>query len=171
LIASLAVGAVSVTLTILVAGTAQAETDVELVSVNTGKCIDAKSEDVPRDAQVQQWECSGKPEQTWNISFAGNDGDGMPLYTISDERTRGCMTVPTTFAVGADVRMRPCSDTASSQRWQMATLPFDTSKHVFRLRVSDFCLDLRGGSGDNGAHIQQYRCNGTEAQQWKIRAQ
>jgi hypothetical protein len=163
----LVVAATSIALTFVVSGNAQAAVGAELRSEATGKCIDAKSEDVPWNAQVQQWDCHARPEQNWTIHRVGQSPSGRPLVILFDNRTLGCMTMPsvTLFTSGADVRMMPCNNT-TPQQWEAVEIPFDTQIFSFVQSVSGMCLDLRGGSDDNGAHIQQFRCNGTGAQRW-----
>lgn len=39
----------------------------------------------------------------------------------------------------------------------------------FKATHSGLCLDVNGGSRDNGAKVQQWGCNNTGAQQWEIR--
>ena len=150
----------------LAAGPAHADGGREIHSlVEANKCMDVRSQDLPRDAQVQIWDCSGKPEQLWSFSFAGTDANGAALYHLSDARTRGCLTEPSGSTVGADVRMQPCDSRRPDQKWRMELIPF-TSKWVIWLNSSGLCLDLRGANASNGSHIQQYTCNGTKAQQW-----
>lgn len=167
----LAAAVTSIALTVVTSGIAQASTAMELKSEATGKCIDVKSEDVPWNAQVQQWSCSGTPEQNWTMHSVGQNSNGKPVVTLEDHRTRGCMTIAWSamFQSGANVRETPCTPWNSNfdnQKWVLMEVPFDTNIFTFVQFESGMCLDLRGSSGDNGAHIQQYTCNGTAAQRW-----
>ena len=166
----LAAAVTSIALTVVMSDTAQAST-MEFKSEATGKCIDVKSEDVPWNAQVQQWSCTGTPEQNWTMHSVGRNSNGQSVVTLEDNRTLGCMTIAWSamFQSGANVRETPCTPWISNfdnQKWVLMEVPFDTKIFTFVQFESGLCLDLRGASGDNGARIQQYTCNGTSAQRW-----
>ncbi|AZQ74552.1 hypothetical protein EKH77_28055 [Streptomyces luteoverticillatus] len=59
---------------------------------------------------------------------------------------------------------------APQQRWKL--LLVDVAKELYELRpthVEDRCLDIAGGSLKEGANAQQWGCNGTPAQRWRVK--
>jgi hypothetical protein len=75
-----------------------------------------------------------------------------------------CLTVD-----GNDDRARTHAATCDGsipQRWLLNPLRADT--YMIVDTASGKCLDVNGASKDDGAQIQLYTCNGTNAQQWTV---
>jgi hypothetical protein len=123
-------------------------------------------------APVVQQFCTGSPEQRWS---AVPVGDGY--YMFVNARSGKCMDVRNgTDANWTPVQQWECTNT-KGMKWK-TTVPAYTPQWVTtRLGVTTprlehgRCLDVRGGSLEDGAAVQIYRCTSNNtAQVWTVTA-
>jgi hypothetical protein len=163
-------------MTVALAGTAMADTgfgSIEIVNTHDNhKCFDVRAQDgyYSPGARVQQWDCSGVPEQQWQFhSYAAvpspdNPAVSVTLYQIRSQRSGLCMEVGAGLS-HALIRQNTCgtgsvSDTA---RQLFLSVPFGHGTNWYRLvpwSSQSYCLDIQNGSNDNGNLLQQYPCTG-----------
>jgi hypothetical protein len=134
------------------------------------------------NARIQQWTCSGAPEQQWSVNAyaTANLPSGLAtLYQIKNQRSGMCMEVRSGGAnayVHADMDQTYCGTgsvgSMDSQLWLVTGAP-DGVRGPWTLnpwsavsRGSTMCVDVANASGNNGAWITQYFCNGTNAQRF-----
>jgi len=166
LVGLLSVVGVTVALTMVTGGSAEAAVtlwEIQRPDPFTPKCLDIKTEDPPSNALVQEWHCSGGDEQHFEVFAAVSPG----LVEIVDKRNQNCLTVPSPneLTLGADLRMTPCT-LRPNQLWKLDHLFGST--YFIEQYGSNMCVDVRGGNWGDGTHIQQWTCNGSNAQQWQF---
>jgi endo-1,4-beta-xylanase len=168
---------VAIAMTATLASTAMADTGFGSIAVrNSGKCLDVRAQDnfFSPGARVQQWDCSGVPEQQWqyhpfgNIPMPGNPAVTVTVYQIRSERSGLCMEVDA-GGVHALVRQDTCgTGTAGDEARQLfISSAVAQGYHTLNpLSNPSLCLDVQNGSNDNGNLLQQYSCTGGGNQQF-----
>lgn len=134
-----------------------------IVSAGTNKCLDVVSSQATQDGgNVQQYDCSGQPNQTWQVVQVGPD-----TYAIVNQGSQKVLEV-TGPANAANVDQRRWSGQAN-QTWKVQHTGSDTFSLVNA--ASGKCLDLANSNPANGANIQQYDCGpGAANQTWRMNA-
>jgi hypothetical protein len=168
---------VAMALTTALASTAMADTGFGRIVVrNSGKCLDVRSQDnfFSAGARVQQWDCSGVPEQQWqfhpfaSIPMPGNPARTVTVYQIQSERSGLCMEVDA-GGVHALVRQDTCgTGTPGAEARQLFISSLDAQGyHILKpLSNPSLCVDVQNGSSDNGNLLQQYSCTGGANQEF-----
>jgi ricin-type beta-trefoil lectin protein/alginate lyase len=132
-----------------------------LVRAGSGKCLDVKDGQTADGAALQQWSCSGGPNQSFRLDDAG--GGHVKIVHASSSK---CVDVAAAgTANNTKVQLYRCNGTAA-QTW----VTEDRGGGYVQLRNphSNRCLDVVGASNDDGAGVQIYDCNGTSAQSWQV---
>jgi hypothetical protein len=134
----------------------------ELVSVNSGKCLDVTDWSTANGARIQQWTCHGGGNQQWQLQSAP---DG---YTI----------IQSVFSAKVlDVTDWRLDDGAPIQQWdahgganqQWLLQPIGDGSYVVTSRYSGKALDVTDWSAADGAQIQQWALHGGANQRWLLR--
>lgn len=136
-----------------------------MVSVGTNKCLDVVSTMATQDgANVQQYDCSGRPNQAWQVVQVGPD-----TYAVVNQGSQKVLEAAgQSHANAANVDQRTWSG-QPTQMWRVQL----TGPGTFSLVNvgSGKCLDLANASPANGANIQQYDCApGAANQTWRMTA-
>ena len=167
--------AAAMVMTTALPGTAVADTgfgSIEIVNTYSNhKCLDVRAQDgyYSPGARVQQWDCSGVPEQQWQlhpyatVPSPYNPAVSVTLYQIQSERSGLCMEVGG-GGVHALVRQSNCgagpvSETAH-QLFISLPLGHTSDRYLRPWSSPSLCLDVQNGSDDNGNLLQQYPCTG-----------
>ena len=167
--------AAAMVMTTALAGSALADTgfgSIEIVNTHSNhKCLDVRAQDgyYSPGARVQQWDCSGVPEQQWQlhpyatVPSPYNPAVSMTLFQIQSERSGLCMEVGA-GGIHALVRQNHCgtgsvSDTAH-QLFISVPLGHTSNRYLRPWSSPSLCLDVQNGSDDNGNLLQQYPCTG-----------
>jgi hypothetical protein len=112
------------------------------------------------------WNCTNAPEQNWIYGEPTLIG-GVNYIQIINWRNSTCLDVAGgSLDAWVPVVVNPCAST-DSQLWA----PYWAGSPTIRTLVnrhSGLCLDLYFNNSGNGTIIQQYPCNGTSAQVWRI---
>lgn len=142
----------------------QIMTSGPIVSAGTNKCLDVVSNRITQDgANVQQYDCSNQPNQTWQVVQVGPD-----TYAI--------VNIGSQKVLEAAGQSRANGGNVDQSRWvgqpnQMWRVQHNGADTFALINVgSGKCLDLASGSSANGANIQQYDCNGQPNQTWRMNA-
>jgi Thaumatin family/Ricin-type beta-trefoil lectin domain len=141
-----------------------------VVNQGNGYCVDDNAWSQSNGAAVIQWPCgNGQYNQQWQFqptdsgyyrvmlrhaSWLGWDVTGGPGAT-------GTGTKVQLWGVG--------SPAGTNQQWRPEALGGGWFR--FRARHSGKCLDVPGQSRTGGVQLQQWDCNGTVAQAWRLAAQ
>ncbi|MDX6504092.1 MAG: hypothetical protein QOE29_1217, partial [Gaiellaceae bacterium] len=113
---------------------------------------------------VQQWSCSNANNQQWQ--FQPTDSG---YYRVANRRTTTQVWDVTggagTVADGAKIQTWAYGG-GTNQQWQ----PVSVGGGFYKLvaRNSGKCLDVPAASTANGVQLQQYTCNGTAAQAFRL---
>lgn len=130
-----------------------ARSDGSIVSVGSGRCLDATDGGTANGTLLQLYDCNGTGAQRWIGSPAPNQGP-----TIINAGSGRCLDVDgSNIAPGTAVQLWDCNSSAAQQ--------MTVSGGAIRVFL-DKCLDITNASFNDGTAIQTYPCNGTPAQAW-----
>jgi uncharacterized repeat protein (TIGR03803 family) len=136
---------------------------VEIVSRNSGKCLDVFGASTDAVAPVIQWICHGGPNQQWRLEPAGggavriiarHSGQALDVYGAFLDDVTPIIQYP---VHGGD-----------NQVWTLEPAPDGYVRIV--ARHSGKALDVEYASTDDGARVIQYAPHGGTNQQWLLRA-
>ncbi|MCE7009277.1 RICIN domain-containing protein [Kibdelosporangium philippinense] len=141
---------------------------VEIINVNSGKCLDIRTEDgaFNNGARIQQINCKGIPGQRWKFVPVG---DGRHHQIVS-ELSGKCIDVNGGWiGNGVPIIQHDCHS-GWNQQWAITALgTFPVQTYTFTARHSGQCLDVPRSSTGNEVPLWQHTCNGTAAQQFRLR--
>jgi hypothetical protein len=135
-----------------------------LVNRNSGKCVDARASGTANGTVVQQYTCnSGWAQQFQMAATSGG-------YSRFGNRNASSQVLDVTGGAGAT------ANAAKIQLWAWAGgtnqqwLPVSEGNGYYHLvaRHSGRCLDVPGASGADSVQLQQWDCNGTGAQSFRL---
>lgn len=154
---------------------------VTFTNANSGKVLDVNGASTASGTNVQQFASNGSWAQKW-IAVRGSDSS----YTIYSALARNlALDVYTaSTANGANIQTYTANGT-KAQQWRMtktqtlrARLNSMASSHRNDLKDGTYTfgnankrsmvLDVSGGSSANGANVQLYQSNSTNAQRWRV---
>ena len=135
---------------------------VNVISKNSGKCLDVTGYSTAIGAALQQWTCLNGTNQ--KFLFTPVQGG----YEITAQNSRQQLEVqggPTATQNGVLIVQSPFLGD-SSEIWTVQP----TADGFFSIvpLSSGKCMDVRGISLSNGAPIQQWTCTGGANQKWKL---
>jgi hypothetical protein len=122
----------------------------ELISAQSGKCLDTNNQVFANGTKEQIWTCSGIAGQTWTLSGGKLTVDGG-AYCL-DAYNNGT-------ANGTVVDLWSCNG-GSNQQWTV------NSNGTITGNQSGKCLDVTGKATANGTQVELWTCNGGSNQQW-----
>lgn len=154
---------------------------VTFTNANSGKVLDVNGASTASGTNVQQFALNGSWAQKW-IAVRGSGGS----YTIYSALTKNLVldVYAALTANGANIQTYTANGT-KAQQWRMtktqtlrARLNSMASSHRNDLKDGTYTfgsankrsmmLDVSGGSSANGANVQLYQSNGTNAQRWRV---
>ncbi len=121
-------------------------------ALDEGYCLDVSGGHSSWGANVQIWPCNGTEAQTWNMAL-------LPWAQFESDLGDLCMDVQGDGETN-NVQLWHCHDDSSTQF--MLTPDGELRSAVGANR----CVDVAGGSFQDGSNIQVWDCNGTSAQRW-----
>ncbi|MBB5319405.1 hypothetical protein HDF09_004113 [Edaphobacter lichenicola] len=140
-----------------------------VVNVNSGLCVDDLNFGTALGSVVDQWSCgNGQANQQWQLTPTGNGS-----YQVSSRFV--AMSWDVTGGTGATGNQTPIQlwsyGGRSNEQWQAVYLRTDgNGNNVYNLiaQNSGLCLDVPGASNANGQQLDQFSCNGTNAQAFTL---
>lgn len=154
---------------------------VTFTNANSGKVLDVNGASTASGTNVQQFALNGSWAQKW-IAVRGSGGS----YTIYSALTKNLVldVYAALTANGANIQTYTANGT-KAQQWRMTKtqtlrerLNSMASAHRNDLKDGTYtfgsankrsmALDVSGGSSANGANVQLYQSNGTNAQRWQV---
>jgi hypothetical protein len=69
---------------------------------------------------------------------------------------------------GLPLQVWQCNSNTNNQRWDVTTPPAPVGKTGLIFGLAFKCVDVAGGSNNNGMRVQLFTCNGSNAQQWNF---
>jgi hypothetical protein len=150
---------------ILILGTVgrlDAQTTYELISVNSGKCLDVTDWSAANGTRMQQWACTGGANQQWQIAPVAS-GTSLIVSVFS--------------AKALDVTDWSPDNGAPIQQWdphgganqQWTLQPNGDGSFVVTSAFSGKALDVTSWSMSDGAAIQQWTVHAGANQRWMLR--
>jgi hypothetical protein len=134
----------------------------EIVSRNSGKCLDVFGASLDDAAAVIQWTCTGGPNQQWRLErtasgayrlIARHSGKALDVYGALVDDLAPAIQFPTNNGDNQLWTLQPASDGYVS----------------IVARHSGKPLDVAGASVEDGAAVIQYTAHGGANQQWLLR--
>ena len=154
---------------------------VTFTNANSGKVLDVNGASTASGANVQQFASNGSWAQKW-IAVPGSDGS----YTIYSALAKNLAldVYAASTANGANIQTYAANG-SKAQQWRMTKtqtlrerLNSLASAHRNDLKDGTYtfgsankrsmALDVSGGSSANGANVQLYQSNDTNAQRWRV---
>lgn len=146
----------------------------KLVFLLSGMALDRINGATANGTPLQQWNAGpGNAAQQWDVEPDGESvevgGSSVPTYTVAAHDAPG-QVVDVTNAVisnGTGLQMYEANGT-NAQRWAFVPQPAvpDGTWVVHSALESSLVLDVSGNSQADGANVQVYSENGTNAQSW-----
>ncbi len=166
---------IAVAFTVGSGGVASADTDwgemLPLSSIESCVALYGPDGFYNNNTRVTEWGCNGHNDQQWSVHRYGTSPVGDALYQIINLQSRKCLEVRNAnqFA-GTPVDQFTCGttgsfDSLSTQLWGVAYEPSSGGLYLIpysNLRFSGIqllCLDVAGGSTDDGTMLEQWPCN------------
>lgn len=166
---TLAVAFAAIAATVTVAPAASADGYYSIWNVGSGKCIQPDPSAPYPNAQgtsVVQQRCDGTDAQKWSpVLLSGN------IYKLEHKDSGLCLNVAGGNQDSTPLDLWTCGVPNSNLRWQLPRYPTGSSPIRIISKVSNGsrCMDVRGGSLEDGAQIQIYRCTADNlAQLWHV---
>jgi hypothetical protein len=135
-----------------------------IVNRHSGKCVDARGSSTANGTVVQQYTCNNTFAQHWQFQEAGggyrrvNNRNAVPqVWDISGG--------PGATGNGAKLLLWSYVN-GSNQQWLPESL--GGGFYRFRARHSNRCLDVPGMATTQSLQLQQWDCNGSNAQSFSL---
>ena len=135
---------------------------VEIVSRNSGKCLDVSFASTAPAAPAIQWTCHGGPNQQWRLEPAG----GGAFRIIARHSGQALDVFGALLDDVAPIIQWPVHG-GDNQAWMLES---ESEGHVrIVARHSGKAMDVEYASADEGARVIQYTPHGGANQQWLLR--
>ena len=139
----------------------------KIVSEGTGKVLDVFGGSSTSGTNVQQYRWNGTASQCWRFIDAGNGN-----YYIQSKLGTVLDIANGSIYSGNNVQAYMLNET-NAQKWKINKINYaDITEGTYTIQTAlatNKVLDISGGSIDNGANVQIYTKNGTEAQNFVIK--
>ncbi|HET6856115.1 MAG TPA: RICIN domain-containing protein [Streptomyces sp.] len=135
-----------------------------VVNVASGKCVDARAASSADGTAVQQYACNSSLAQNWQFRATS---DGHVRVDNRNDATKAWDVTGVSAADAAPIQLWTYSG-GNNQQWR-AVEQADGS-YQFVNRNSGKCLDVPGASTGDSVQLQQYACNGSAAQSFRVAA-
>ena len=145
-------------------GTSPPPTDgyFEIVSRNSGKCLDVFGASTDAGASAIQWICHGGPNQQWRLEPAG----GGAVRIIARHSGQALDVFGASLDDVAPIIQWPVHG-GDNQTWTLE--PASDGYVRLVVRHSGKAMDVEFASVDDGARVIQYTSHGGANQQWLLR--
>lgn len=143
-----------------------------LLMLGSGKVLDVENGALAAGSDVRQYSGNDTDAQRWDVTDASLsadvDGTKRELWSVTCSADAKLALAAAGTASGSNVALAATDATARQQLWAFvptATLAEGTYEVVSALD-GDVCLDISAGSSANGAQLQVWGRNGTNAQRF-----
>ncbi|RAY14231.1 hypothetical protein DPM19_14720 [Actinomadura craniellae] len=131
----------------------------QLISQNSGKCLNVEGGLLDDGVPVLQWDCVGVAWERWKLVEQGG-GE----YTLVSLRSGKCLVVEGgSLDNGAHAVQRTCG--GANERWKRVEA--DGGYQLVAVH-SNKCLNVQGGLHDNGMPVLQWDCVGVAWERWRF---
>ena len=141
----------------------------QVMSVDSGKCVDVVDGASQNGTRVRQWTCNGAAAQKYQFVIAATDANGVVYYNIKTANAGKCLEVAgDSLQNGALIDISSCVGTGGlHQQWSVN--PLADGGYTLVVRHSGQNLDLYNGHSADDTNIDQWPSNGLTPQMWAIR--
>lgn len=144
----------------------------QIASRLTGKCVDVYADLAQSGTNVQMYTDNDTRAQSWDITEKSTvtiSGTSYKTYELAMHGTSLCMDVyGGGSSAGTNVWVYTRNNT-NAQRWAFVPIAPFKSGGIYEIRSmldTGKCADVASASKANGANVQLYVCNHTNAQKW-----
>ncbi len=135
---------------------------VQIISQNSGKCLDDTAYSTQQGTNMQQWSCTNASNQSWLLQ---QDSDGS-FQISSMKSSMGLNVLGLSTKPGANVVQWPLTG-QTNMEWKLVAAKTPGYYQIVVESTGD-CLDVRAYGTGNGAAIQQWPCTGNTNQAWQL---
>jgi Subtilase family/Ricin-type beta-trefoil lectin domain-like len=136
----------------------------KVANLNSNKCLDVYGWFTNNNAAVVQWDCANNNDnQKWRIEPVGGG-----LYKLLAMHSGKALTIGNNTMTSGEKTIQWDYLNEGGQKWKIEA---SGGGYRFVASHSNQCLEVLTASGTDGAQVQQSVCNGTPAQQFKLKAQ
>lgn len=132
------------------------------VNKNSSKCVDARGGATANQTAVQQTTCNNSNAQQWQFQPTSNG------YVRVNLRSNAAQVIDVANVSNADGGLIHLWTYGGGNNQQWLPVEEADGAYHFVSRHSGKCLDVPGASTADGVQLQQYTCNGTAAQSFRI---
>jgi hypothetical protein len=140
----------------------------EVRNVNSGRCVDLYSGWTVNGTAVQQYDCNQTTAQRWFITGVG-DGTVQFKSVIDSGKVWDVSNV--SKSPGAAVWIWS-NGQGANERWWLEPVSYSANVADGNYSIKNYnsgkCLDVPNSSTSVGVQIQQYTCNGSNAQKYQL---
>jgi thermitase len=134
----------------------------QVTNVNSGKCLNVQGGSTVSNAAIQQITCGTADSQKWQIEALG-----AGLYKLKAMHSGKLLSIGQSNMTDGAKTIQWDDGTYNDQKWYI-----QVSGSGYRLVAyhSGKCLDVLNFGTADGIQLQQTSCNGSSAQQFKLKA-
>ncbi|MEV6399763.1 RICIN domain-containing protein [Streptomyces sp. NPDC051907] len=139
------------------AGAPPALGEIALTSASNGRNLDVQNGNTGNGVFIVTNSAPGH-HQSWRVNSTGSDSS----FTLVNNATGKCVDA------GLPLRQQVCDGRASENWYFQPVTGAGQGVFMIRHKATNTCLDVVQNAQHNDAWTQNYRCNGTKAQQWVL---
>jgi hypothetical protein len=140
----------------------------EIVNANSGLCDSAAGAGTTTGTAVEQLACTGATSQLWQFDQASTGYYEVLNDNAQSENQSWNITGGTSATASGDL-LETAAYTGTGDTSALFTATQQTGgDYTFVAENSGLCIDTPGASTASGVQLQQYTCNGTPAQSFKL---
>ena len=137
-------------------------TDLKVVSVMSGKCVDREGESYDDFTNIHQWSCGSGDTPYWQLERTGISGAYYIRVKRPDGRW-GCLGYEYPVSNGDNIFLHECHESQDLRlSWRIKLenqLWFGPNEYSIKLLYgSDHCLDVALPADSNGDNLQAWNC-------------
>jgi len=138
----------------------------KVVNQNSGSCVDDTGQSTANGTSVEQWSCNGGANQIWQFTPTSSGYyEVLNLNAAAQNEVWDVTGGPSATDSGIKIQTWSYGG-GTNQQWQ--PMPVGNGYDKFVARNSGLCLDVPAASTADGVQLQQYPCNGTGAQAFRM---
>lgn len=137
----------------------------EIVSKNSGKCLDVFNHSLADNAGLSQWDCTHEPHQRFKLLDMTRGS-----FQLKALRNNFCLTTNSPQNGSRVVQRAECvSEMDPAVSDYVRFTPMDDGKYRISFTNSGRCMDVTGASKVNGEKVQIWDCHTGANQRWELR--
>lgn len=140
----------------------------EIRNANSGQCVDLESAITWNNQPIQQYTCNQSNAQRW---YLRGNADGSVEVASALDATKIWDVYNGSASAGASVNIYD-DHNGTNQRWWLDPVVYGPNvadgTYTFKNVYSGKCIDVPSSSSSPGTQLQQYTCNSTVAQMFRV---